>query len=88
MEFNLDGKEGDERVENVPTFQYLGRPLDQNYDDWPAVRQKSRALGRSGGGTSTGGDRYQVVGKFLQGDGEGNYIVWFRKVGPSVVNGK
>ena len=24
MEFNLDGEEGDERVENVPTFQYMG----------------------------------------------------------------
>ena len=27
MEFNLDGEEGDERVENVPTFQYLGLTL-------------------------------------------------------------
>ena len=24
MEFNLDGEEGDERVENVPIFRYLG----------------------------------------------------------------
>ena len=38
MEFNLDREEEDERVENVQTFQYLGRPLDQKYDDWPAVR--------------------------------------------------
>ena len=33
MEFNLDGEEGDKRVENVPTFRYLGRPLDQTDDD-------------------------------------------------------
>ena len=37
MEFNLDGEEGDERVENVPTFRYLGLPLDQTDDDWPAM---------------------------------------------------
>ena len=37
MKFNLDGEEGDEIVENVPTFQYLGRPLDQTDDDWPDV---------------------------------------------------
>ena len=30
--------EGDERVENVTTFQYLGIPLDQTDDDWPDVR--------------------------------------------------
>ena len=39
MEFNLDGEEGDERVENVPTFRYLGRPLDQMDDDCPAMRR-------------------------------------------------
>ena len=39
MEFNLDGEEGDERVENVPTFRYLGRPLDHMGDDWPDVWQ-------------------------------------------------
>ena len=39
MEFNLDGEEGDERVENVRTFRYLGRPLDQTDDDWTAVRR-------------------------------------------------
>ena len=39
MEFNLDGYEGEKRVEIVPTFQYLGRPLDQTNDDWTAVRQ-------------------------------------------------
>ena len=27
-----------EMVENMPTFRYLGRPLDQTDDDWPAVR--------------------------------------------------
>ena len=39
MDFNLDGEEGDERVDNVPTFRYLGRPLDQTDDDCTAVRQ-------------------------------------------------
>ena len=39
MEFNPDGEEGDYRVENVPTFRYLGRPLDQTNDDCPAVQQ-------------------------------------------------
>ena len=39
MELNLNGEEEDERVENLPTFQYLGRPLDQTDDDWTAVRK-------------------------------------------------
>ena len=39
MEFNLDGEEGDEIVKNVPTFRYLGQPLDQTDDDWPAAQQ-------------------------------------------------
>ena len=38
MEFNLDGEEGYQRVENVLNFQYLGRLLNQTDDDWPAVR--------------------------------------------------
>ena len=32
------GGEGDERVENVTIFQYLGRPLDQTDDDCQALR--------------------------------------------------
>ena len=39
MEFNIDRKEGEDRLENVPTFRYLGLPLDQMGDDWPAVRR-------------------------------------------------
>ena len=39
IDFNLDGEEGDKRVENVLTFRYLGQPLDQTDDDWPDVRQ-------------------------------------------------
>ena len=39
MEFSLDGEEGDKIVDNVPTFRYMGRPLDQRDDDWPAVRR-------------------------------------------------
>ena len=38
MEFNLDGEEGGDIVENVPTFRYLGRPLDQTGDDWPGYK--------------------------------------------------
>ena len=52
MDYNLDGEAGDKRVENVPTFRYLGRHLDQTYDDWPAVRgnimNKSSVWGRIG----------------------------------------
>ena len=39
MEFNLDGEEVDESVENVLNFQYLGITLYQTDDDWPAIRQ-------------------------------------------------
>ena len=39
MDFNPDGEEGDERGENLPTFLYLGRPLDQMDDDWTAVQE-------------------------------------------------
>ena len=35
MELSLEGGEG--TVENVTTFRYLERPLDQTYDDWPDV---------------------------------------------------
>ena len=38
MEFNLDEEEGDKRVENVLTFRYMGRHLEQTDDDWLAVR--------------------------------------------------
>ena len=39
MEFNLYGEEVDKSVDNVPTFQYLGRPLYQMDDDWSDVRR-------------------------------------------------
>ena len=39
MDFSLEGGEGDERVENVTTFWYLGRTLDQTYDYWSAVQR-------------------------------------------------
>ena len=39
MDFSTDGEEGDERVNNVPTFWYLGQPIDQTGDDFPALRQ-------------------------------------------------
>ena len=39
IDFNLDEEEGYERVENVPTFQYLVQPLEQMNDDWPSMRR-------------------------------------------------
>ena len=39
MEFSLKGGEGAKRVEGGATFRYLGRPIYQTYDDWPAVRR-------------------------------------------------
>ena len=39
MEFSLDEGEGDERVENVTTFRYLGRRLDKTDDNCTAVRR-------------------------------------------------
>ena len=92
MDFNLDGEEGDERVDNVPTFRYLGQPLDQTDDDWPAVRQNIMCTrlvwGEARDTTLTGRGRSQGVGKFLQGGGEGDSIVWVGNVGPFRVNGK
>ena len=38
MEFSLEGGEEEERVYHVATFQYMGRPLDQTDDNWPAVQ--------------------------------------------------
>ena len=38
--------------------------------------------------TSTRGGRSQGVGKFLQGSGAGDSIVWVGNVGPFGVNGK
>ena len=38
MEFNLYGEEGYKRVENVPTFRYMGRTLYQTDDDCLAVK--------------------------------------------------
>ena len=39
LTFNLDEEEGEDIMENVRTFQYLGQPIDQMDDDWPAVRR-------------------------------------------------
>ena len=39
MEFSLYWQEGNEVVEGVVNFKYLGRTLDQMDDDWPTVRQ-------------------------------------------------
>ena len=32
--------EGKDIVEGVATFKYMGRPLEQMDDDWPAIRRK------------------------------------------------
>ena len=79
-------------MDNVQTFQFMGQLLDQTDDDWPAVRQKIMCARSVWGDvrdtTSTGGGRSQGVGKFLQGGGAGNYIVWVGNVGSFSVNGK
>ena len=49
MDLSMEGGEGYERVEGVATFRYLGRPLDQTDDDWPAVRRKIMHARPSGG---------------------------------------
>ena len=73
-------------MENVPTFQYLGRPLDQRDDDWTAVRKNimraKSVWGMLGTLLRWEGGRSQIVDKFLQGGGAGNYIVWDGNVGP------
>ena len=45
-------------------------------------------LGKPREATLAGGGRSQGVGKFLQGVGAGDSIVWVRDVGPLGVNGK
>ena len=45
-------------------------------------------LGEARDTTLTGGGRYQGVGKFLQGGGAGDSIVWVGNVGTFDVNGK
>ena len=45
-------------------------------------------LGEARDTNLTGGGRSQDVGKFLQGGGAGDSIVWVRNVGPLCVNGK
>ena len=42
MEFRLTGEEGEETIEGVALFKYLGRPLYQSDDDWPVFRQNIR----------------------------------------------
>ena len=55
-----------------------------------AVKHHARkvGLGEARDTTSTGGDRYRGVGKFLQGGGAGDSIIWAGNVGPFDVNGK
>ena len=45
-------------------------------------------LGEARYTTLTGGGRSKCAGKFLQGGGAGNSIVWVRNMGPFGVNGK
>ena len=46
------------------------------------------SIGEAGDTTLAGGGRTQVVGKFIQGGGAGDYIVGVRYVGPFGVNSK
>ena len=40
MEFSLYREDGDDMMEGVATFKYIGETLDQTDDDWTALRQK------------------------------------------------
>ena len=42
-------------MEEVATFKYLGRHLDQTYDDWPVIRRNIKRVKKVWG----------VLGKFL-----------------------
>ena len=37
MEFSLEVEEVEKMVGGMENFKYLGRTLDQTYDDWPVV---------------------------------------------------
>ena len=52
------------------------------------LQARKVGMGEARATTSTGGGGYQGVGKFLQGSGAGNSIVWVRNMGPFGVNGK
>ena len=39
MDISLYREEGDDMVEVVANFKYLGKTLDQTDDDWPVVRR-------------------------------------------------
>ena len=39
LEFSMYKEEGGKMVEGVATLKYLGRTLDQTYDDWSVVRR-------------------------------------------------
>ena len=58
--FQSVGGAGDNTVDNITTFRYLGRPLDQTDDDWPAVWQnimRARSV-------------WGILGTLLQREGE------------------
>ena len=38
----MTGEEGEETIEGVALFKYLGRTMEQSDDDWPEVRRKIR----------------------------------------------
>ena len=45
MTFSLYGGQGGAMVEEVETFKYMGRTLDQKGDDWPKIRQNIKRVG-------------------------------------------
>ena len=44
MEFILTGEYGEDTIEGVELFKYLGRPLKQSDNDWSEVRQNIRKV--------------------------------------------
>ena len=70
MEFSLEGGDEEERVDNVTTLQYMGRPLDQMDDNFPAVRRnimRTRSvLGRLGTLLRREGSESRVAAMFYR----------------------
>ena len=92
MEFNLDGYEGDKRVENVPTFSISRTTPRPNGRLLAGCVAKSHAckvgLGEARDTTLMVGGRKKGVSKFIQGVGAGDSIVWVGNVGTFGVNCK
>ena len=79
-------------MEEVENFKYLGRPLYQTDDYWPAVRRNAkrvqRLLGRLGGFAKKGRGGPQSVRHVLQGGDIGGTSLWLGQLGNIGGNGE